>query len=247
MSLAREKLPNQNYVYLGDNLNFPYGTKTPETIRWIVRKNIERLIEEFNPKALVIACNTATVTALSEMRRLFSFPIIGIVPAVKPAAAFSSTKKIGVLATETTIKGEYLEQLINDYASKCTVCKVAAQGLVEFVETRFLEADEKEIREILDEPVNEMMKCGVDSLVLGCTHFIYLYDTLFKMMNERTEIIDSREGVVNQLIRVLEKNGLKENQPGSAEIYMTDSGCGDRYRDFSDFFGFSYKGVLNVS
>ncbi|MCP4164121.1 MAG: glutamate racemase, partial [Deltaproteobacteria bacterium] len=205
---VREKLHNETFYYLADTGNFPYGEKTPDEIVSIVLNAVKYLEDKGKPKLLVIACNTASVTALDAVRAAVQIPVVGVVPAVKPAAERSRNKRIGVLATERTVKGAYLEDLVNNFASSCFVKKIAGSGIVRFIENDYFSSDQSRKNEILEAAIKQFKKSEVDTVVLGCTHFIFIEELLTNSLGPEIEVIDSREGVGNQIISILRKKCL---------------------------------------
>jgi len=252
----QKRLTSENYIYVADTAHFPYGEKSTVEVKDIVLSLMEEIKIRFNPKIAVIACNTASVIALKDLRKEFSIPFVGVVPAVKTAAEHSKKRIIGVLATERTVQDTYLENLIKKYASDCKIVRVSAGNIVRFVEEKFLSSDEMESAAIIEPAMNTFKNAGTDAIVLGCTHFIYLSELLMKYTDNGTEVIDSREGVGNQIMRVLKNKNLfsKMKNEGNAEIYIT----GERkdikgrsskdyekiYNDFSKKLGFTYRGNM---
>lgn len=231
-------------MYLADRKNFPYGEKTSGEIVDIVLHAVKSLRDGSYPKMLVIACNTASVTALDAVRKAVDFPVVGVVPAVKPAAMSSRNKRIGVMATRRTIDGSYLQRLIDNFAPDCHVEKVAASGVVSFVENDFFRASDEEKLEIVENAVNLFSGEKVDKVVLGCTHFIYLDEILKKRLGGDVEIIDSREGVGRQIMHVLEINRLFSTEKKEDVFYCSAESPGDSYRLFAQMFGLKYSGVM---
>ncbi|MBN2658709.1 MAG: glutamate racemase [Spirochaetales bacterium] len=241
---VKERLPFENFVYLADRKNFPYGEKSSDEIVEIVLRAVKSLRAGSYPKMLVIACNTATVTSLDAVRAAVDFPVVGVVPAVKPAASSSRNKRIGVMATKRTIDGSYLQRLIENFAPDCHVEKVAASGVVSFVENDFFMASDDQKMEIVENAVDLFSGEKVDKVVLGCTHFIYLDEILRKRLGEAVEIIDSRDGVGRQIIHVLEKENLLSREKREDIFYCSAESPGDSYRQFAAMFGLSYGGVM---
>lgn len=166
----RVRLPTCSFVFACDNAALPYGTKPVEWLRQRIVAFCQAAVRETGACALVVACNTASTVALDDLRRALAIPVIGTVPAVKPAAEHSQSGVIGVLATSTTIHGAYLQRLIQQFASQCEVVNIAADALVG-------QAERKLRGEALDDAVLEAMLAPLwahsqlDTVVLGCTHF----------------------------------------------------------------------------
>jgi glutamate racemase len=244
---AKEHLPEENYVYLLDRAHFPYGTKTKEEVFRVVSEGIARLIEKVHPKIIVLACNTATVVALQRLRTLYpTIPFVGVVPAVKPAAERTHGKRIGVMATNRTLQDVYLDNLIKQFAPHCEVVRVAGPGIVEFVEQRLFDSTLEERFSILDEAIRVLKERKVDEVVLGCTHFLYLEEELRLGLGQEIELIDSRDGVGRQLMKVLATKSLPNPGPKKKDLlYVTGtSPVEDRYYTFARMFGLEVAGIL---
>ncbi len=199
----RRKAPEENLVYFADTANFPYGIKTERKINKILFDAINRIIIRYDPKLIVIACNTASVTGLKFLRKNFDIPFIGVVPAVKPAAEKTVSGRIGVLATPKTVKTRYLDNLINDFASGCSVVRYGDPDIVRIVEYREQLSAETRIN-VLNRIKSFFEKNPVDYLILACTHYIFLRDELQDILGSNVRIIDSIDGVVRQTLKVLD-------------------------------------------
>ncbi len=241
---VKDKLPLENFYYLADSKNFPYGEKSQSEIVDLVLNAVKQLNSKGNPKLLVIACNTASVTALDSVRRILNIPVVGVVPAVKSAAELSENKRIGVLATKRTVQGAYLQDLIKDFAPTCHVEKVSGSGIVRFVENDYLKSDNLRINLIIEDAVLQFREAGVDTVVLGCTHFIYITDQLKKQMGEKIRIVDSRNGVGRQIIHILKENDLFSDNKTDDCFYCTAESSAESYRLFAKMFGLEYCGVI---
>ncbi len=215
---ARSILPGEAFVYLADRAGFPYGTKTAHEIEALVIDRTRRLVERFSPKALVIACNTASQAALAAARRVFpGLLIVGTVPAVKPAAERSRSGVIGVMATAKAVSDPYLDALVARHAAGKRVVRVAAQDLVAFVERRYVDASADERRKAVLPFVDRLVAEGADEIVLACTHFLHVAQdiascateqAILRGAPERVEVVDSRDGVARRLKTVLAEAGL---------------------------------------
>ena len=136
-----KKCPNHDYVFVSDNLAFPYGTKPEAELIERVVSVVKVVEEQYKPDLLVVACNTASTIALPSLRSRFNFPIVGVVPAIKPAAKLTKSKVIGLLATPGTIARSYTQSLIDDFAQDCTVVKVGSSKLVGMAEQKICGLD----------------------------------------------------------------------------------------------------------
>lgn len=243
----QKHLPNENLVYVADNALFPYGEHSHDEIRESLNSMVSRLVERYNPKIIVVACNTASVIGLDFLREQYDVPFVGVVPAVKPAAAVSKSGHIGVLATARTAEDPYTFNLIRDFAGEKQVYPKAGGDIVRFVEEDLFSADSNAREKVLGNTVSFFKERNVDTLVLGCTHFIYIADDIKRLWGDDVTLVDSREGVGNQTIRVLieqdllfkgRKNGFEDS------FHITGNQTAERYKKFADKFNLIYKGVL---
>lgn len=217
----RRQLPHEDILYFADSGNCPYGVRPPSEIRELAESAATYLLEQ-GAKALVIACNTASTAAVAYLRQLWpDIPIVGMVPAVKPAARMTSSGTIGVLATEATGKAPVLLDVIDRFASDVKVLIAAPPGLVEAVEDG--RADAPETVAILRQAVEPMLAEGADALVLGCTHFPFLRPALESILQGKMHLIDSGEAVARQTVRVLEAADLlnPQTQPGRLSVFTS--------------------------
>jgi len=246
LARARERLPGTRFVYVADRENFPYGEKPRAAIVAAVSSVAERVIARENPRVIVIACNTASVVALPALRARYRLPFVGVVPAVKPAAALSRSRRVGVLATQRTVEGEYLKNLIESHAAGCEVVSVHAAGLVEFVERDLANASAEERTERVRREVQRFRAERIDTLVLGCTHFLHLEPEFRKLLEEEgILLVDSREGVARQVARLAGQGGKADGRPASDSLYVTGSApIQARYGYFAESFGMRLEGAL---
>lgn len=198
-------LPKENTIYLADSLNAPYGEKPMEEIIALSVKNTEKLLA-MGCKLIVVACNTATTNAISQLRKTYSIPFIGIEPAIKPAALSSRAKVVGILATRGTLSSELFHKTSEIYSRDIKIVEVIGQGLVPLIEEG--KQDSKEIRELLLHLLAPMLEAKIDYLVLGCSHYPYLLPVLKTIFPPEVTIIDSGEAVARQTKKIMEENGL---------------------------------------
>jgi len=210
-----KKNPDEEIWYLADTQNFPYGSRTKDEITSIMIDLTEKLINAVDPKIIVLACNTATLAALSDLRVHFKdtqIPFVGTVPALKPAAEKSRNKKIGVLATKQTIGALIYSNLAD---GSCCIYGLAAPDIVEFVEHKIETASKQEKIDIVKKYIDEFRSKGVDSLVLGCTHFLYLLEEFRQeaahngndLHTLHIEVFDSIAGITKRIEFLLDENG----------------------------------------
>jgi glutamate racemase len=217
-------LPNENTMYLADSANAPYGFKHKEAIIQLSIKNTEYLLNK-GCKIIVVACNTATTNAITELRAKYNVPFIGIEPAIKPAALNSKTKAIGILATKGTLSSELFHTTTNLYASGHQVIEQIGTGLVELIEEGKINSPET--KALLKLYLKPMLDANIDYLVLGCTHYPYLIPLLNELLPNHVKIIDSGLAVAKQTKAVLEKHDLLNTQKSSAKNLFYTNGNPD--------------------
>lgn len=218
MKEAIQVMPNENYIYFGDSKNAPYGVKSVEEVRDLTFKAVEFLLNK-GVKGIAIACNTATSAAVADLRKIYpDLPLVGIEPALKPAVELNKDGNILIMATSMTLKEEKFNRLMNRYKDRASIIPVPCPGLVEFIEAGKL--DGKEVEEYLFEKVNTYNGGKIASIVLGCTHYPFIKDTLVKIIGKDITIIDGGPGTAKELRRRLsEKNLLTESREnGTIEI-----------------------------
>ena len=210
-------LPYENTIFIGDSANAPYGQKTKEEIISLSKKNIDWLLQR-DTKLIIVACNTATMNAVEELRASYNIPIIGIEPAIKPAALNSITKKVGVLATKGTITSKKYSESKTNYPNITFIDQIGYR-IVQLIEDGHLHSEELEM--LLKQYIDPMLEQHIDYLVLGCTHYPYLIPILKKLIPESVKIIDSGEAVAKQTYKILnELQLLKTDQLlGSSQFY----------------------------
>ncbi|HUP67097.1 MAG TPA: glutamate racemase, partial [Sphingomicrobium sp.] len=177
---TRALLPTAPIVYVADSAGFPYGKKSDAELASRVPALLGRLVERFRPRLAIIACNTASTIALDHARSALDVPIVGTVPAIKPAAEMSKSRVIGVLGTEATVRQPYVDDLAARFAADCTIIRHGSPELVELAETKLageevgLDAIRAAAMPMFDAPGGDR----IDTVVLACTHFPLLGDEL---------------------------------------------------------------------
>ena len=204
----RRRLPNESLIYLGDGKNCPYGGRSREQITQFATEAVERLVAE-GVKMVVVGCNTATTAAIDHLRATWpNMPIVGLEPAVKPACLTTKSRRIAVLATEHSLQSDMFLHTAERYASDVEVVKVPGRGFVEIVESDMEHTPEA--RAAVRQVVEPLKGTGVDKVVLGCTHYPFLRDTIAEMLEgEGVEIIDSGEAVARRVEWLLERYDIK--------------------------------------
>jgi len=198
-------LPNENLLYVADSIHAPYGNKSAAEIQARCFAIAEFLIAK-DAKALVVACNTATAAAIDQMRAKYSLPIIGMEPAVKPAAEASRSGIIGVLATTGTLQSAQFAALLESYGRNVEVVTQACVGLVECVERG--ELSQESTRALVKRYCQPLLDEGADSIVLGCTHYPLLKSLIQEVVGADVVLIDTGAAVASQLKSRLLKEGL---------------------------------------
>ena len=204
-------MPGENYLYFGDSANAPYGKKTTQEVRELTLQRATMLFDR-GAKALVVACNTATSAAIDLLRETFPDKLVlGIEPALKPAITQFPIGQIGIMATEVTLREEKLQRLIDRFDT-ATVHRISAPGLVERIESGKADTQETEdfLRQVLAPYVGKL-----DALVLGCTHYPFVKDTIARILGESTVLFDGGAGTARQTQRLLEQEGLLNEGDGS--------------------------------
>ncbi|WP_010523305.1 glutamate racemase [Aquimarina agarivorans] len=214
-------LPNENIIYLADSANAPYGQKNPEQIVALCKKNVSFLLKK-GCKLIVVACNTATTNAISELRSSYSVPFVGIEPAIKPAALGTKTKAIGILATKGTLSSALFAKASDSYGQNTEIIEVIGKGLVEYIEAGDFDNPNLEI--LLKKYIQPMIHNHVDYLVLGCSHYPFLVPLLTKILPQNVKIIDSGAAVARQTRVVLKKKCIANTSNKVGEImFYTNS------------------------
>lgn len=214
----KKMLPNENFIYYGDSENAPYGVKTSEEILKLSINVAEKLISQ-NIKALVIACNTATSVAVNELRKRYKdLIIIGVEPALK-VGIDNGSKNIMVMATNATLSEKKFKNLSEKYSGSCNIISVPCPELVTIAENGLLE-DENLCKKQLSAYFNNYKNQPIDTIVLGCTHFVFYKDYIKEIVGEKYSIVDGNLGTAIHLKRMLQKENLlkKAKDVGSVKF-----------------------------
>ena len=213
-------LPQEELIYIADSGHAPYGSKSSAYITQRCLQLSEFLLEQ-GAKMLVVACNTATAHAIETMREQLTVPVIGIEPAVKPAVRITRTGVIGILATQQTVNSQRLQRLIHEYANGVKVVAQGCPGLVEHVERGDFAS--KELRALLTAYTQPLIEQGSDVLVLGCTHYPFLVNSLYDIIGCDMTILETSNAVAQHVIRILDKHKLTAHseQQGLVSFYSS--------------------------
>src|SRR3989304_4084630 len=201
-------LPYEEFIYFADTLHAPYGDKREDVVRAFSIKAAE-FLSSIGIKCLVVACNTATGAAINEIRKICAFPVVGMEPAVKPAAELGIKGKILVMATHLTLKSKKFNELIRYYKHRSEIVPLPCPGLVEIIEQGHTHG--REIEEYLSHLFSSVNKEDISSIVLGCTHYVLIKKEIMKVMGMEISIIDGKYGTARHTMTVLQKEQLLNN------------------------------------
>jgi len=234
LSVLRELvkvLPGEHFIYYGDSAFCPYGEKSQEFVLDRVRAITKEMISK-GADIMVIACNTATAAAISSVRKEFDIPFVGMEPAVKPAALGTRSGVIGVLATAGTLKGSKYLNTKEIYEEDVKIAEHVGKGFVELVESGELcgEHCEKTVRASLEPLLDE----GADTIVLGCTHYPFLIDTMQKIAGPDIRFIDPAPAVARQTVNVMTQNKIGTSGLGHPDIELLSSGSVEQLKKSYD-------------
>jgi glutamate racemase len=221
---AIRELPHENFIYYADTAHVPYGTKSKEDVRKYILEAVA-FLDTIGMKALVLACNTATSIAVNELRSKYSFPVLGMEPAVKPAVERTNGKRVLVLATQLTLQEQKFKDLVErvspDKSGEKIVC-LAMPELVDFAE-RFI-FEEETVLPVLKNKLSHLSLESYGTVVLGCTHFPFFKKTISKLFPSLTDIIDGNDGTVRHLKNSLESGNLLNAKTEQGHVQYYDSG-----------------------
>lgn len=221
------QLPHEHFIYFADSAHAPYGNKTATDIQQRCFTIADTLIGQ-GAKALVVACNTATAAAIGPMRERYTLPIIGMEPAVKPAAAASKNGIIGVLATTGTLKSAQFAALLEHYGQGVQVVTQACVGLVECIEQGQLNTPQT--LALLQQYCQPLMAAGADTIVLGCTHYPFVKKHIQEIVGPEVTLIDTGAAVAKRLQQVLEQKQMLNVATEAGDFVFLNSGTKDTQR-----------------
>ncbi len=217
------ELPREHFVYLADNGHAPYGEKSDLFVRQRSLAIADHLIREHQIKALVVACNTATAAAIQELRQRHPhLPLIGVEPAIKPAAQLTRTGRVGVMATRGTVASEKFQRLLASLQGTAEFSVCACNGLALAIEQSTLpghqETASAEVERLLRQYTAQLAPFGqasgqIDTLVLGCTHYVFAQETLVELLGKEVQLVSTGAPVARQTRRLLETTGLMQSRP----------------------------------
>ncbi len=221
LKAVRARLPNENLVYLADQAHVPYGSRSLAEVRKF-SEGITRCLISRDAKLVVVACNTASAAALHHLRKIFPrVSFVGMEPAVKPAAESTHSGVVGVLATPATFQGQLYASVIERFAHGVRVLQDTCPGLVMEIDRGNL--DTAQVYAILEGALKPMLEEGIDTVVLGCTHFPFVIPVIESIVGPGVRVIDPSPAIARQVERLLEENNLLSQSPekGQVEYYST--------------------------
>ena len=216
----RKLMPEEKYIYYGDSANAPYGSRPTAQVRQLTLAAADKLLREYPVKALVVACNTATAAAIEVLRETHpDLIVIGIEPAVKLAADHFPGGRLGVMATEVTLREEKFDHLMHRFDRECTITKIPAPGLVQLIEAGRSDTPETDalLRQLLAPYVGKL-----DALVLGCTHYPFVSRRIAKVLGPETVLLHGGKGTARETKRRLQCQDLLHTGEGCVEIISSD-------------------------
>jgi glutamate racemase len=224
----RALLPAQPIIYFGDQGHVPYGSRQIEEVRAFAHAITKYLLER-SARLIVVACNTASVAALHSLRQAYpQFPFVGMEPAVKPAAQKSHSRKVGVLATAATFQTSMYASVVERFANGVTIMEDPCVGLVDQIETGNL--DGEQTRTILERALLPMKAAGVDTIVMGCTHYPFVIPAIQQIVGLDVRVIDPAPAIARQTRRMLEAHNLLIEDGPEASLQFITSGDSAQFR-----------------
>ncbi len=217
----RERLPFEDFIYYADSAYCPYGGRPEAEIRQRAIVLSSELLDK-GCKLIVVACNTATISAIGDLRARFDVAFVGMEPAVKPASRLTRSGVIGVLATGAALGGEKFHRLVADHGANVRIITQPCPGLVECVETG--EVDGPQAQALLEQYLRPLLERGADVIVLGCTHYPFLRAQIGKIAGPDVQIIDAGAAVARQTERVLSQRQLLNSEGHGGRISAMSSG-----------------------
>jgi glutamate racemase len=218
---ARRLLPQMPVVYAADRAGFPYGTRSEGDIAARVPALLGRLVERYRPRMAVIACNTASTIALSAVRGALDIPVVGTVPAIKPAALASRSRVIGVLGTDATVRQPYVDRLAAEHGADCLVLRHGSAALVELAEAKLRgqpldpEVASAALHGLLDQQGGDRM----DKVVLACTHFRLVEDELAAAAPRPLDFLDGGEGIARRIAHLNGDRPWPDSAPEGIAVF----------------------------
>ena len=227
----KQLLPNENFIYLADNQNCPYGSKSKKEIISLSKKNCEKLIE-LNCKIIIIACNTSTTNSIKKLREIIAIPIIGVEPGLKPAIHYTKTKNIGILATKKTLGSElFFETLNQNRIDGIHIHEQIGYELVNLIEEG--SHSKQNLYKILEKYLVPMINKKIDCLLLGCTHYNHIKDIIEEIIPVDIKIVDTITPVNKRVLNILKSNNIlnKSTNKRTIKIFYNGKKLSSNYLD----------------
>lgn len=224
----RIQLPSESVLYFADQEHVPYGPRGLEEVR-AFSQEISRFLLGLGAKLIVVACNAASAAALHYLRQTFpAIAFVGMEPAIKPAAEVTQTGVVGVLATPATFQGALYASVVERFGGGVTILKDTCPGLVAQIELG--ELDSQATREILNKALDPMLERGIDTVVMGCTHYPFVIPLIRQVVGSGVRVIDPAPAVARQVARLLDGAGLRNTASGPGALHFFTSGDAARFR-----------------
>jgi glutamate racemase len=251
LSIVREiqkKLPFAPLIYASDNAFFPYGTKGETELIARVDAVFHKIIANYNVDIIVVACNTASTLTLPHIRSHFAQPVVGVVPAIKPAAANSKSHVIGLLATPATVARPYTHNLIREYAPNTQVISVGSSELVQLAEHKLRGGSVScdELKTILQPFADHPQGQNMDILVLACTHFPLLRDEIAAQFSPNVQLIDSGEAIARRVASLMEVHHFVEQTPQHLALFTKASPAVEALGPSLALFGIHTINIVDI-
>jgi glutamate racemase len=244
LAATQRLLPNAPIVYAADSAGYPYGTKSEAEIASRVPALLGRLVERYHPRLVVIACNTASTIALAHVRSALDVPVVGTVPAIKPAAMLSKTRAIGVLGTDATIRQPYVDRLAAEFASDCLVLRHGSAELVDLAEAKLRgePTDPAAYARILDGLTGQPGGDRIDTVVLACTHFRLVEPELSAA--RPLVYVDGADGIARRIEHLTQGQQWPQAPSPGIAVFTSSNGKIDALRPALSRFGLTEIAAL---
>lgn len=225
VKVMHSQLPSLSTIYLGDQAHVPYGLRSLEQVR-AFSEEITRFLIGQGARLIVVACNAASAAALHYLRQQFpETPFVGMEPAVKPAAENTRSGVVGVLATQATFQGELYASVVERFAKDVTILKSTCPGLVAQIEAGKL--DDPDTMAILRDTIEPMLDKGIDTIVLGCTHYPFVIPQIKRIAGDAVRVIDPAPAIARQTARLMQERGwLANSEKTGSSVYFTSGDSG---------------------
>ncbi len=226
---VRQQMPYQSVIYVADQAHVPYGKHTEEEVK-AYSETITRFLLARGARLVIVACNSASAAALHHLRTAFpEVPFVGMEPAVKPAAAATHSGVVGVLATPVTFQGKLYASVMERFAQGVTVLEDVCTGLVAEIEAGHLHGSQT--RTILERALQPMIEKGVDTVVMGCTHYPFVIPLIQEIVGPGVQVIDPAPAIARQAYRLLEAHGWLSQAPGQVDVQIFTTGSQEKLEE----------------